>query len=494
MLAALFSYSVTAQAQVTINAVTPNLLCAGSLLTVSYTNTGSGQATLSVYLYDTNTTDSLYLAQTVNYGGTSSINAYIPTNQPTGVYKVGIKRVTSQETSISSKSSSFTINAIPSSPTVSNVSYCQYTSPGSLSASGTNLKWYTVQVGGTSSSVAPTPSTFTPGNTTYYVSQSINGCESPRTGLNVTISAMPSAPVVVSPLLYCQGVPSSPLVAIASIGGTLNWYGTNAAGGIPSSASLFPQTSIAGITNYYVSQTVTGCEGPRAAISVTVKPIPSSPVTNSVTYCQGSSASMLTATKSPGGNLLWYTSQTGGTGSSTAFTPQTTTPGTFTFYVSQTINGCESPRASLNVTVNPVPSVTITPEDPVLSPTQTSLTLTAAASASALIWSTSETTTSILVSTAGTYSVTATASNGCMAMASINVIQIAVGEIYTLKTGDWNDPTVWSSNQIPGHTNTVRIRHSINLPTNTQIQVGSLNYTSGGQLVMQNNIGLQIGL
>lgn len=65
------------------------------------------------------------------------------------------------------------------------------------------------------------------------------------------------------------------------------------------------------------------------------------------------SDSALTATPSTGGVLNWYgTNATGGTASATAPTPSTTTLGTTTYYVSQTVGGCESPRAAITVTVN----------------------------------------------------------------------------------------------------------------------------------------------
>ncbi|MBS1915616.1 MAG: SprB repeat-containing protein [Bacteroidetes bacterium] len=78
-------------------------------------------------------------------------------------------------------------------------------------------------------------------------------------------------------------------------------------------------------------------------------------VTTPVTYCQGATASALTAS---GTNLLWYTASTGGTGSSTAPIPSTSTPGSTTYYVSQTI-GCESPRAAITVVVNSAPSTSV---------------------------------------------------------------------------------------------------------------------------------------
>ncbi len=75
-------------------------------------------------------------------------------------------------------------------------------------------------------------------------------------------------------------------------------------------------------------------------------PVPT--VTPTVTYEVGDVASTLTAS---GTNLKWYTTATGGTGSSTAPTPNTSTAGTTVYYVSATGNGCESSRATITVNV-----------------------------------------------------------------------------------------------------------------------------------------------
>jgi len=68
-------------------------------------------------------------------------------------------------------------------------------------------------------------------------------------------------------------------------------------------------------------------------------------------YCIGDTASQLTA---GGTNLLWYTTATGGpSGSSIAPTPSTSTAGTTTYYVTQTVGGIESnPRKAITVNVD----------------------------------------------------------------------------------------------------------------------------------------------
>ena len=90
---------------------------------------------------------------------------------------------------------------------------------------------------------------------------------------------------------------------------------------------------------------ITGCSLPAAPT-----------VTTPVNYCQNETAVPLTA---GGSNLLWYTTPGGPGGTSTAPTPATSTPGTISNYVSQTI-GCEGPRAQIDVIVKATPVASVT--------------------------------------------------------------------------------------------------------------------------------------
>jgi len=260
-----------------------------------------------------------------------------------------------------------TIKALPSLPQIavsstSPVLYCLDASAIPLAANASTdctLNWYTVPTGGIASATSPTPITTVAGTTTYYVSQTntINGCESLRAAIVVTVNPRPSAPIV-SNINYCNNETAVPLTATASANCTLNWYST-ATGGSPSTTSPTPSTATISSTNYYVSQTITstGCEGPRTEITVTVNPLPTAPIVSNIPYCHNEIAIPLTATASTNCTLNWYTTPTGGTSSATSPTPSTANVGTIKYYVSQTLidNGCEGPRAEISVIVNPLP-------------------------------------------------------------------------------------------------------------------------------------------
>ncbi|MFM7018781.1 hypothetical protein, partial [Flavobacterium sp.] len=89
-----------------------------------------------------------------------------------------------------------------------------------------------------------------------------------------------------------------------------------------------------------------------STVVINLTSISSPTVTTPVSYCQNVTALPLSATATSGGVLNWYgTNATGGTASTTVPTPSTSTLGTTTYYVSQTIAGCESVRVPIFVSI-----------------------------------------------------------------------------------------------------------------------------------------------
>ena len=183
------------------------------------------------------------------------------------------------------------------------------------------------------------------GTYTVTLKASNNACGDSSKSKTVTVSPLPPPPTVNTPVIYCQNQTALPLTA-SGVG--LLWYTTLT--GIGSPTPIIPSTTTAGVYTYFVTQTINGCESPKASITVTINAAPPMPtVTSPVQYCQNQTASQLTAS---GTNLLWYVTSSGGTGSAIAPTPSTANIGTTTYYVSQSSNGCEGPRASINVIIN----------------------------------------------------------------------------------------------------------------------------------------------
>ncbi len=125
----------------------------------------------------------------------------------------------------------------PTVPT-SDVTLCRGANASPLSAIGTNQRWYTTATGGTFSMNPPTPSTAATSIVSYYVTQTIGGCESARTEIKVTVIANPTLSISANgtkSLKLCSG---KDITLGASSGFTsYRWTGPN---GFSSTAATLP--------------------------------------------------------------------------------------------------------------------------------------------------------------------------------------------------------------------------------------------------------------
>lgn len=245
---------------------------------------------------------------TWDFGDGTTSNAVNPpchTYTVAGTYDVTLK-VSSTACGDDSKTKQITVGPLSPSPVVTTpVLYCQGQSVVPLNATGTALLWYTSATGGVGSATAPTPSTTTAGTKTYYVSQTLPGyCESLRVPVTVTVYALPSKPVVTTPVNLCLNQLAVPLTAT---GTALLWY-TNATGGVGSSIAPTPSTTNVGNTIYYVSQSNSyGCESPLANIGVNVYPVPSKPsISTKTSLCVGEDLILQASSSIEGNALLNY--------------------------------------------------------------------------------------------------------------------------------------------------------------------------------------------
>lgn len=103
-----------------------------------------------------------------------------------------------------------------------------------------------------------------------------------------------------------------------------------------------------------------GCRDTAYAL-VTPLPVPDTPsLKTNYFFCQNEIAPSFSGTPALNCYLLWY-SDTTKQGSTEALVPLTTTPGVFTYYVSQKfLFGCESFRKKITVQVDPVPVTSFT--------------------------------------------------------------------------------------------------------------------------------------
>lgn len=361
-------------------------------------------------------------------GSVNTINATIPQGRGNTrwVYLVYVEG-TGSSTPVLSEPSIDTLVIEPPSPKPiisSPLTLCTGAVANPLTAMGTNLKWYTAPTGGTGSSTAPAPITTTAGTTSYYVTQSTNGCESTREEIRVTVTSTPTISATangVKPFTACGNT----TVALTATAGftSYKWSGPNIVNDMVQSPQLTTPTS--GIyTVRGTSMCGTATDSVRVTINITPAPtVPSS----TVSYCTGQPAMPLTAT---GMALKWYSTLTGGMGSSATPTPTTTVAGTTSYFVTQTLNNCESsPRTEIKVAVAPTPiiSATANGNKSFVNCGNTAVTLSASAGFMSYKWSGPNNfdnmTQSPQLSTpiSGTYTVTGTSTCG-IARDSVRVI------------------------------------------------------------------------
>jgi gliding motility-associated-like protein len=281
-----------------------------------------------------------------------------------------------------------TINiAITPAPVVelgADTSICSY---NTIQLDATNAgATYVWNTGATSSSITV--------NTTgqYSVIASLNGCSTKDT-IDVTVTPAPIVNLG-NDTSICEN--RSIQLNAAYTGATHQWN----TGAVTSSITV----STAG--TYSVLNTLNGCIA-RDTITIAVTPVPVVELGNDTTICSYSNLTL--DVTNAGASYLW---NTGATSSSITVN----TAGEYSVIVS--LNGC-SVRDTIDVTVTPAPVVNLGRDTAICE--NLTIQLNAAFTGASHQWNTGATSSSITVSTAGTYSVLNTL-NGCTATDTINII------------------------------------------------------------------------
>ena len=221
--------------------------------------------------------------------------------------------------------------------------------------------------------------------------------------MKVKIFGYPVAPNITA-FEFCKGSSNE-----YSVPSNLVWYDSQN-GGIGNTTKPNTNTSVIGVQTYWASQIINGCEGPRTKVNFIVKSLPNKPIVSDINFCQDQIVSALTAN---GSQLRWYSTEISTDGTSIAPIPSTNIVGVKSYWVSQTIDGCESARAEIKVTILEKP-ISKTMVDTSICNGEIKK-LDAGAGFSSYRWNTNPPKYSryLDVMNVGTYSVTLTNANGC---------------------------------------------------------------------------------
>ena len=286
-----------------------------------------------------------------------------------------------------------TINPIPDiTATPASQTFCSGSATSialTSNVSGATFTWAVVQTGvagaspGSGSSIAQTLTNAgtVPGTAVYTITPTANGCTGIPIDVTVTVNPIPVVTANPASETFCSGSATTISLTSNVSNSTFIWtvVQTGVTGASNGSGSSIAQTltnagTVPGTAVYTITPSANGCTGTPVDVTVTVNPIPNviaNPV--SQTFCSGS-ATLITLTSNVSGTTFtWTVIQTGvtgasnGSGSSIAQTLTTTgnIPGTATYTIIPSANGCNGIPLNITVTVNPTPTVTATP------PTQT---------------------------------------------------------------------------------------------------------------------------
>jgi gliding motility-associated-like protein len=288
-----------------------------------------------------------------------------------------------------------------------------------LEAFGANTYTWTGGLASGNSTLASPQTT-----TTYTVTGTdVNQCQN-FASATVTVLPLPSPPTSTytnNSVTLCQG-PGTFVPSVTNDGSSqLTWYESTGALTPNNGSAPIINKSSTGTYTYTVSQTdLNGCESDKIQITVIIVTLPPSPSTTNLSYCQGFSSPVWNLTPIGGTTLQWYDSD-GVTQLTSPPSINTNVVGTTTYFVSHKTTNCESPLASISVSILAPPTPpTATPSSYVYCFEESADVLTASANANhVLTWYNGSTalsgapTPSTSIAGNLTYSVTQTDPQGC---------------------------------------------------------------------------------
>lgn len=195
-----------------------------------------------------------------------------------------------------------------------------------------------------------------------------NGCVTLGDTLYISELNAPLAPSAGTDTSYCSGDPMVDMTATPSAGGTLTWYSDlSLTTVIGTGASLTPFGTV-GSTNYYVTESTGGCEGPSTIVTILIKALPvliATPASQII--CSGGTTSISLSSNPAGGTFDWTVTQnsvngaTAGSGGSINQTLATngSVNGTAVYSVVTHANGCDGAPTDVTVFVNALPVVSL---------------------------------------------------------------------------------------------------------------------------------------
>ena len=280
-----------------------------------------------------------------NGGAYSTTNTYDVATGTTGPQTITLKVKDGNGCESAQVSKAITVNALPVAQIDGDDAVCQN---GTLTLTGSgadNYSWNGGAYSTTATYAVPTSSASTP--TITLKVKDANGCESAQVSKTVTVNALPSASIV-GDAQVCQ---NGTLTLSGGTGSTYSWnYGA-----FTSTSTFDVNTATAGPQNIkLIVKSAAGCESAVVSKDITVNALPVAQIDGDAAACQNGT---LTLTGSGAANYSWNDGAYSTTATYSVNTASASTP-TITLKVKDG-NGCESEQVSKNITVNALPTASI---------------------------------------------------------------------------------------------------------------------------------------
>ncbi|WP_374464108.1 T9SS type B sorting domain-containing protein [Chryseobacterium sp.] len=314
----------------------------------------------------------------------------------------------------------------PAVPTTTNTqqTFCATNNPkiSDIQITGQNIKWYDATGNVLSAATALINGQI------YYASQTINGCESNKTAIQVIVNTTPKPTANVNQDFCASANPTIEKIVVT--GTSLKFY--NAAGNV-----IPITTPLVNGQTYFVTQTLNNCESEKQAITVTLSTdnVPAKDIT--LVQCNTTTSNSMVVNlhsyeasiiNNPGNYIFTYTDTAGNVISNpSAYVLNT---GTTLIHVRvATPDGCFK-VVRLNFTLNPKPIVQL--PDTLDFCEGKSVVLDAGPGFKSYEWNTGATTQTITVTTPGTYTVKVTNIFGCENTGSTQVSYSVLAHIVSV--------------------------------------------------------------
>jgi hypothetical protein len=196
---------------------------------------------------------------TSDIGGNFSTNPPTPSTTTVGTSSYWVAQATTAGCESTRAKIDVMVSELPTAPVATSQSVCAGSTINNLSATGTNLKWYSSATGG-----SPLATTTAVNSGNYFVSQSNTSCESARTQVAVTLTTSPT-PTGESSQSFSTSNPTLSNIVVSPA--TVVWYATEE-NAISGNNPLASTTVIENNTTYYAVNVTNGCRSLPFAVTV----------------------------------------------------------------------------------------------------------------------------------------------------------------------------------------------------------------------------------